>query len=419
VRAHARLRGEDGPLTRLYLVSEAEKKEDAQETPPVKYPGIPRDANGVYRFDKGVEVPESLQNRAWFRARNLQVGHLAARRYDESNDSWVRLYEVEEATALPPKPEKEKKPEDEVPGDLPVYESQILIPRHWKQAGFFTHHHLHRGPLVAYFKENNVYHKLFDYSKSHLSNKGRFVSWTGKDICARCGITVDATLVSNRRRVCHLCLEELEREKALKDSLRELDAINAHPEDYVLLDVEAAGTMGAHKRDHIISISVIDLEGRMLLNTLVYSPLRISWGAQKVHHIKDEMLRGAPRWQDVYRVLAGILQDRKILAYGSSSDAAFLRQTNAWYDIPPVKNEFVCLEQLHTRLRGLPTATRLSRAFEAVQDRIHEFMPEGEELGEIRPHRADDDCLMTLIIMRALIVDYLREEHPYWRDPED
>ena len=117
----------------------------------------------------------------------------------------------------------------------------------------------------------------------------------------------------------------------------------------------------------------------------------------------------------MFRVLKRILGTRKILAYGAASDSAFLRQTNAWYDIPPVSNEFVCLEHLHTRLRGLPTATRLSRAYEAIQDRLDVLLTQGEEIHEIRPHRADDDCLMTLIVMRALILDFLRDERPYWK----
>jgi len=414
VRANARLKGEDGPLLRLYLVSESrEKPKKSAPAQEEKYPGIPKDQNGVYRFGKGTPVPENLQPRAWFRAKNLAVGRLAARRFDASNNAWTRLYEVDEGTPLPT--QEIRRSPDGKPLDKPIFEA-VNCPRHFRQAGFFSHHSLHRGPHCGYLKEGEVYHKLYDYTRAHLSQKGRYIAWTGKETCERCGLTVDGTLLTGKRRCCHLCLEELERERQLQDAVDELARINAHPEDYVLLDVEAAGTMGAQRRDHIISISVIDLEGRMLLNTLVYSPLRISWGAQKVHHIKDEMLRGAPAWKDVYRVLQGILGDRKILAYGASSDSAFLRQTNAWYDIPPVPNDFVCLEHLHTRLRGLPTATRLSRAFEAIQERLDDFLSEGEEIHEIRPHRADDDCLMTLIVMRALIVDFLRDDKPYWKD---
>ncbi len=415
VRANARLKGEDGPLTRLYLVSESRKKNGspAPEPKTEPYAGIPKDKNGVYRFNKGVPVPENLQPRSWFRSKNMAVGRLVARRFDAANNAWTRLYDVNEGTPLPAR--EARFSEDGVPQDKPIYDS-LTVPRSYRHAGFYTRHQLHRGPICAYLKEGNVYHKLFDYTRAHVSNNGSFVPWTGKATCSRCGITVDGTLLSNRQHCCHICLDELERERQFRDAIQDLRDINRHPEDYVLLDVEAAGTMSAQHRDHIISISVIDLEGRMLLNTLVYSPLRISWGAQKVHHIKDEMLRGAPAWKDVYRVLQGILGNRKILAYGASSDSAFLRQTNAWYNIPPVPNEFVCLEHLHTRLRELPTATRLSRAYEAIQDRMDEFLSEGEEVHEVRPHRADDDCLMTLIVMRALIVDMLPDETPYWKD---
>ncbi len=414
VRAYLCLDEETGSRTPLYLVAESREKSAKKARPrQEKYPGVSKDNNGIYRFEKGMPVPDSLQPRAWFKARNLTVSRLAARRFDPAGNVWVRLYEVSEATPLPN--QKAVTEPGSVPQDKPIYD-KLTAPRHFRQAGFFSHHQLHRGPHCAYLKEGDVYHKLYDYTRAHVSLKGRYLTWTGKENCERCGITVDGTLLTPKQRICHLCLEELEQERLLQDAIHDLSAINSHPEDYVLLDVEAAGTMSAQHRDHIISISVIDLEGRMLLNTLVYSPLRISWGAQKVHHIRDEMLRGAPAWKDVFRVLKGILGNRKILAYGASSDSAFLRQTNAWYDIPPVSNEFVCLEHLHTRLRGLPTATRLSRAFEAVQDRMEDLMSDGEERHEFRPHRADDDCLMTLVVMRALILDFLREEKPYWKD---
>ena len=65
----------------------------------------------------------------------------------------------------------------------------------------------------------------------------------------------------------------------------------------VFLDTETTGTESS---DQIVEISIVDWDGRVLLDSLSKPTKRVSPGAAKVHGINDVLLLDAPTWPQIW-----------------------------------------------------------------------------------------------------------------------
>lgn len=98
----------------------------------------------------------------------------------------------------------------------------------------------------------------------------------------------------------------------------------------VILDTE---TTGLGDFDQVIEVSVIDIHGNILLNTLCRHNLeRVPQAASQVHGITDEVLATAPTFAEIYEELKRILQRAsRVIVYNAAYDARMIEQTmNGW-----------------------------------------------------------------------------------------
>lgn len=87
----------------------------------------------------------------------------------------------------------------------------------------------------------------------------------------------------------------------------------------VLLDTETTDLDGA-----MCEVAVLDTNGTVLLNTLVYSGIPISAAAAAVHGITDRDLAAAPTTATVMAELVHLIGHRQVLAYNAPFDRAVL-----------------------------------------------------------------------------------------------
>lgn len=102
--------------------------------------------------------------------------------------------------------------------------------------------------------------------------------------------------------------------------------------DKVIIDTE---TTGMAYNAEIIEISVIDMKGNVLLDTLVKPSCSIPPEATEINRITDEMVADAPSWREVYPVLMDIIGARKWVGWKSEFDARLMVQScliNGLYD---------------------------------------------------------------------------------------
>lgn len=95
----------------------------------------------------------------------------------------------------------------------------------------------------------------------------------------------------------------------------------------VILDTE---TTGLDSGDVIIEISVIDVAGNVLLDTLVRPLKPIPPAASNIHGITDDMCAAAPAWIDVVKELMPILVNAsRVVIYNAEYDTRMMFQTLA------------------------------------------------------------------------------------------
>lgn len=94
--------------------------------------------------------------------------------------------------------------------------------------------------------------------------------------------------------------------------------------DYVVIDTE---TTGLGEDAEIIEISIINMRGEVLLDTLVKPTKSIPPEVTEINHITNEMVADAPAWRDVFPKVLGIISNHKWLAWNSGFDARMVDQT--------------------------------------------------------------------------------------------
>lgn len=120
--------------------------------------------------------------------------------------------------------------------------------------------------------------------------------------------------------------------------------------DPVFLDTE---TTGLGDEAEICEISIIDKDGRVLMDTLIRPSKPISEGATDVHGITNEMVAEAPTYRDIAETLHEILNGRMAIIYNAEFDARILSQTaKIAGDQEPFVCKFNCAMNIYSRFYG-------------------------------------------------------------------
>lgn len=122
--------------------------------------------------------------------------------------------------------------------------------------------------------------------------------------------------------------EETETIKALEKRLSWTSSANK--DNYLILDTE---TTGLDDDDEIVDIAIIDMNGNVLLNTLIKPSKQISEEAAAVNHIKDSELINAPTITDVINDIDRIVSGKTILSYNADFDSRVLNQSLAKHNL--------------------------------------------------------------------------------------
>jgi DNA polymerase-3 subunit epsilon len=165
----------------------------------------------------------------------------------------------------------------------------------------------------------------------------------------------------------------------------------------VYIDTETTGT---GTNDCIVEISVIDYDGSVLVDSLVRPVGKISPGAKAVHHITDEMVKGAPRWDAVWTEVEAAIIQRPVGIYNADFDLRMMRQSHQknWLRWSmPQGAEFFCIMKLYAQFYGEWNPQRGNYRWQSL-DRAR------EQCGILLPnsHRAKEDTLLTLALLEYM-----------------
>jgi len=158
--------------------------------------------------------------------------------------------------------------------------------------------------------------------------------------------------------------------------------IYENKDKYVILDTE---TTGLSKTDEIVEISIIDLEGNVLLDTFVNPERNIPPVTTGIHGITDDMVADAPLWNDVWPQVQAILRTKKMIAYNAMFDVRMIRQSCVNHGIKAPFISQLCIMNICKDWKG-------------YRPKLESFAKGEQE------HRALAD---TLIILNDIILEHL------------
>ena len=165
----------------------------------------------------------------------------------------------------------------------------------------------------------------------------------------------------------------------------------------VYIDTE---TTGIGLNDTIVEISVIDHDGSVLVDRLVKPVGKISPDAMSVHHITNEMVKDAPRWDSIWPEVEAALMNRSVGIYNADFDLRMLRQTHQknwlrWDN--PEGTDFFCIMKLYAQFHGEWNSRRGSYRWQSLDSA-------GRQCGIALPnsHRAKDDTLLTRAVLEFM-----------------
>ncbi len=167
--------------------------------------------------------------------------------------------------------------------------------------------------------------------------------------------------------------------------------------DFVVLDSE---TTGLGDRDEVIELALVHSSGTVLFSSLIQpqDPQRPDL-ATYIHGITAQMLATAPRFVDVWPLIAAILRRfRRVLVYNAAFDHRLLAATASRYGLRVPGGAWECLMEQYAVYYGDWSSYHQSYTWQTLDMACADLAVSVE--GEA--HRAPVDALSALGVLKAL-----------------
>jgi DNA polymerase III subunit epsilon len=171
-------------------------------------------------------------------------------------------------------------------------------------------------------------------------------------------------------------------------------------QNYVILDTETTGINDAE----ICQISIVDLHGAVLLDTLVKPVSAIPSRATSIHGITNSMVKDAPPWGDVSAQVVPLLTGRDVIAYNAVFDRKMMHQSAQACGLPKVDwktfSRWWCAMEAFSELYGEANSYRRGGyKYQSLKTAAAHFRVPVEQA-----HIALADCMTTLAVVKGMSV---------------
>jgi DNA polymerase-3 subunit epsilon len=120
----------------------------------------------------------------------------------------------------------------------------------------------------------------------------------------------------------------------------------------LIVDVETTGLLVKDPKTEIVSISMIDHEGRVAFSCLVNPQRPIPMEAQKIHGIDDRAVKNAPPFPVVAPLIAGIMDGKRIVCFNAQFDVHLIVTLFQKYDIEVPDFDVQCAMEAYSAYIG-------------------------------------------------------------------
>lgn len=166
----------------------------------------------------------------------------------------------------------------------------------------------------------------------------------------------------------------------------------------LIVDVETTGLLVNDPKTEIVSISMIDREGRVAFSCLVNPQRPIPIEAQKIHGIDDLAVRDAPPFPVVAELIAGIMRNKRIVCFNAQFDVHLIVTLFQKYDIEVPDFEVQCAMEAYSAYVGDWAASKGDWKWQKLP-----------KLAYGKAHDSLVDCESTRLLMKKMVGDFSDE----------
>ena len=169
----------------------------------------------------------------------------------------------------------------------------------------------------------------------------------------------------------------------------------------LIVDVETTGLPSRDPKTEVVSIAMINNEGRVVLAGLVNAKRPIPLEAQKVHGIDDRMVKDAPPFKVLGNLIAGIMEGKHIVCFNANFDVHLLVTLFQRYDIEIPDFEVSCAMEAYSAFVGDWAKSKSDYKWQKLP-----------KLAFGKAHDALVDCESTRLLLQKMTGDFSTDPNP-------
>lgn len=169
----------------------------------------------------------------------------------------------------------------------------------------------------------------------------------------------------------------------------------------LILDVETTGLLNQDPKTEIVSVSLINTQGKPVLSALVNPGRPIPMVSQKIHGIDDQMVKTQPPWYVVGDLVAGIIHGKHIVAYNAGFDVHLVVTMFQRYEMEIPEFEVSCAMEAYAAYVGDWSKSKGDYKWQSLP-----------KLAYGQAHDSLVDCQSTLLLMKKMAGDHSSDPSP-------
>jgi len=172
---------------------------------------------------------------------------------------------------------------------------------------------------------------------------------------------------------------------------------------FTIFDLETTGMNPVSDRIVEIAALRIELTGQeVVFHHLIHPGRRIPPAVTRIHHITDEMVAAAPRFQEIAPDFLNLARGSTLVAHNARFDLGFLQESLCRHGLPLWNGKTLDSLKLVRRMcPGLPSYS--------LQN-LRRTLALDEAADDLAAHRAGDDVVWTMRLLKKLLTKALESE---------
>ena len=162
--------------------------------------------------------------------------------------------------------------------------------------------------------------------------------------------------------------------------------------------METTGLLTRDPETEIVSISMIDHEGRVVFSCLVNPQRPIPMEAQKIHGISDRSVKDAPPFPVVAPLIAGVMDRKRVVCFNAGFDVHLIVTLFQKYDIDIPDFDVQCAMEAFAAWTGEWSASKGDWKWQKLP-----------KLAFGKAHDSLVDCESTRLLMKKMCGDFSDE----------